>query len=340
VQLTPKERQRMTHTPEINLPAMEDYLQGQYHYQKAKDMGFRRGMERQHQAELDTAIGFYQRAVAEDPHYARAYLGMGEIWGVPATFPYPPYAMQQPAREAIAKALAIDPDMAEAYVALARMDLRAWRWEALEQEARHAIELNSNLASARKIYWSYLAAVGRMDEAREQAEREQALDPGTDAVAWIYYGERKFDRFIELKRNDIIRHAYGPMAHYDLGYGYWLAHMYKEAVDEWEEAMTGFGYDELAEDLRRGYAANGFKGAIREWAAGWERNSTGEGLPPDHLAYLYSMIGEQDRAFVLLEKAVETHSSGPAYFKADPTYDNLRTDPRFDQLMRRVGLLK
>ena len=246
--------------------------------------------------------------------------------------------MEQPAREAIQKALAIDPDMPEAYVALARIDFRAWKFAAVEQEAKRAIELNPNLASAHKIYWYYLLAMGRIDEAREEAEREQAVNPSSDAIAWIYYGERRFDRFIELKRNDIARHAFGPMAHYDLGYGYELAHMYKEAVEEWEEAMTGFGYDDLAEDLRHGYAANGFKGAMREWAAGWERGANREGIPPDHLAYIYAFAGEKDRAFALLEKAVEEHSSGPANYKADPTLDDLRPDPRLDRLIRRVGL--
>ncbi len=337
VQLTPQERQRLTRTPTINLRALEAYLQGEYHYQKARDMGSHRGMEKQHQAELDAAIGFYQDAVKEDPRYARAYLGMGEIWGVPATFPYPPFALQQPAREAIHKALAIEPDMAEAYVALARMDFRAWKFAAVEQEAKHAIELNPNLAAAHKIYGSYLLAVGRLDEAMEQAEREQALNPSSDAVAWVFYCERRFDRFIELKRNDIVRHAFGPMAHYDLGYGYELAHMYKEAAEEWQEAMTEFGYDDLAEDLRRGYAANGFKGAVLQWAAGWERPANREGIPTDHLGFLYAFAGEKDRAFALLEKAMEEHTSGPPAFKVDPTLDDLRSDPRFDQLIRRVG---
>ena len=337
VQLTPQERQRMTHTPAVNLRALEAYLQGEYHYQKAKDMAFHRGIKKQHQADLDAAIGFYQDAVREDPRYARAYLGMGEIWGVPASVPYPPFGLQQSAREAIHKALAIEPDMAEAYVALARIDLRAWKFAAVEQEAKRAVRLNPNLAATHNVYWAYLCAMGRMDEAMEEAERVQALNPSSDAVAWVFYVERHFDRFIELKRNDIARHAFGPMAHYDLGYGYGLAHMYKEAVEEWEEAMTEFGYDDLAEDLRRGYAANGFKAAMREWAAGWERPANREGIPPDHLAFIYAFAGEKDRAFGLLEKAIEEHSLAPPFFKTDPTLDDLRSDPRFDQLLRRIG---
>jgi len=339
VKLTPQERVRMARAQPINLRAMEDYLEGQYHYQRAKEMALHRGTEKHHQAELDQAIQFFQNAVQEDPRYARAYLAMGEIWGVPATFPHPPLAMEQAAREAIAKALAIDPDMSEAYVALARIDYRGWKWAALEQEARRAVELNPNLAAAHSVYSAYLLAVGRMDEAMEEAERVQALDPSDDAVAWVFYCERRFDRFIELKRNDVERHAFGPLAHWDLAFGYERAHMYKEAVEEWEEAMSGFGYEDLAEGLRRGYAAHGFKGAMREWAAGWEAIArTGEIVHPDWPAYIYSLLGDRDRAFAWLEKSMEMHTPDPPAFKVDPTLDDLRSDPRFDELIRRVGL--
>lgn len=339
VKLTPHQRQRMTHAQPINLRAMEDYLQGQYHYQKAKEMGFHRGIEKQHQAELDQAIELFQSAAREDPRYARAYLGMGEIWGVVATFPYPPPATEQPAREAIQKALAIDPNMAEAYVTLGWIDYRDWKWGELEQDARRAVELSPNLAPAHVLYSSYLLAVGRMEQAMEEAERVQALDPSSDRVAWVLYCERRFDRFIEWKRNDVARHAFGPMAHYDLGYGYERAHLYKEAVEEWEAAMAGFGYEDMAERLRRGYAREGFRGAMREWAAGWETaERAGEPVNPDLPGYIYAVLGERDHAFAWLEKTMELHTNQPPALKVDPTMDDLRPDPRFEQLLRRVGL--
>lgn len=338
VEVKPQEKLRMTRTRPINLNAVDAYLQGQYHYQKAKDMGFHFSKEKMHEAELNQAIAFFQQAVKEDPNYAPAYLGMGEIWGVPATFPYPPTSMAQPAREALKKALAIDPDLAEAYVDLGRIDLRFWNWSALGQEAKHAIELNPNLASAHDLYWVYLILTNRMDEAMEESERAKALEPGNDGVAWVFYCERRFDRFIELKRSDVERHAFGAMAHYDLGHGYERAHMYKEAVEEWEKAMSGFGYDDLEEDLRQGYGVGGFRGAVRAWAAGLETLSMqGEAVHPDLMAYLYAILGENDRAFSWLEKSMEMHSSGPSVFKIDPDVDDLRSDPRFADLIRRVG---
>jgi TolB-like protein/DNA-binding winged helix-turn-helix (wHTH) protein len=339
VEVKPQEKLRMTRGQPVNLKAIEAYLQGQYHYQNAKELGFHFDKEKMHEAELNQAVAFFQRAVTEDPNYAPAFVGMGEIWGVPATFPYPPTSMEQPAREALRKALAIDPDLAEAYVDLGRMDYRYWNWSALEQEAKHAVALKPNLAAAHYLYSAYLGAVGRIEEAMEEAERTQALDPGTDRVAWMFYCQRRFDRFIELKRSDIARHAFGPLDHFQLGYGYERAHMFKEAVDEWEAAMSGFSDDNLARALRHGYTKSGFTGAMRAWSAGLESIAKQGGtVHPDLLAYLYSILGEKDRAFAWLEKSMEMHTAQPPALKIDPTLDELRSDPRFEELLRRVGL--
>jgi len=339
VEVKPQERLRVAHPRPINLEAVEAFLQGRYHYQNALDMGAHRGAEKAREPELKLAISFFQRAVAADPNYAPAYVGIGEAWGVPATFPYPSRSQEQPAKEALRKALAIDPTLAQAHVDLGRIEFREWNWKAAEQEFKSAIELNPNLASARIYYTHYLDAMGRLDEGMEQAERAKALEPGSDQVAWQFYCRHQFDRFIEMKRGDIARHAFGGMAHFDLGHGYERAHMYKEAVEEWEEAMTIWGYDNLAENLRRGYGIGGFRGAVRGWVAGLEKLSKqGETVHPDLMAYLYSISGEKDRAFAWLEKSMEMHSSGPSFFKIDPDVDDLRSDPRFADLIRRVGL--
>ena len=103
--------------------------------------------------------------------------------------------------------------------------------------------------------------------------------------------------------------------------------------------MQGFGFADLAADLHRGYEAGGFTGAIRAWAAyrekaaSWRRTAY-----PEELAYLYSILGEKDRAFVWLEKAYQQKTHGMPFLKEDPTWDNIRNDPRFSDLERRVGL--
>jgi TolB-like protein/DNA-binding winged helix-turn-helix (wHTH) protein len=339
VKVTPQERLRMTQSRQLNLEAVEAYLQGRYHYQNAMDMGAHRGAAKLREPELKLAVSYFNRAIADDPNYAPAYVGLGESLGVPATFPYPPRSFAPSAKDALNKALTIDPTLAQAHVDLGKIEFREWNWKTAEQEFKRAIELNPNLASARISYTDYLRAMGRLDEALEQAERAKALEPGNDQVAWQFYCRHQFDRFIEMKRGDIARHAFGGMAHYDLGHGYERAHMFEKAIEEWEQAMRIWGYDDLAEDLRKGYGAGGFKGALRAWAAGLETlYKQGEVVHPDLMAYLYENLGDKDRAFAWLEKSIEMHSSGSLYFKVDPDVDDLRSDPRFAELMRRMDL--
>jgi TolB-like protein/DNA-binding winged helix-turn-helix (wHTH) protein len=338
VKLTPQEQAGFTRERPMNLKALEDYLQGRYHYEQAKSLHFHFGMGKTREAELNEAIGYLQQAVDEDPNYAAAYAEMGEVWATPEGWYTIPWR-EDKAREAIARALAIDPTLAEAHADLGRIELRNWHWAAAEQEFRRAIELNPNLSKAREFYSEYLDAVGRRDEGMRESERAQELDPSIDRMAWEFYVHRQFDRFIELKRVDIARHAFGPMAHFDLGFGYELAGKKKEAVEEWEEAMTEFGYTGLAADLRRGYAAGGFQGAMRAWAAGWEELTLrGEKVQPETPAYIYETIGDNDRALGWLEKAYQERSWTMPYLKIDPTWDRLRGDPRFAVLIRRTGL--
>lgn len=339
VKLTPQESVRMTHLRPINLKAVEHYLQGRYHYQNAMDMGAHRGATIMREQELSLAVSYFNRAIAEDPSYAPAYVGLGESLSVPTTLLHRARSFTPSAKDALNKALAIDPTLAQAHVDLGKIEFREWNWIPAEQEFKRAIELNPNLASARISYTDYLRAMGRLDDALGQAERAKALDPGNDQVAWQFYCRHQFDRFIELKRGDIARHAFGGMAHFDLGHGYERAHMYKDAVEEWEAAMTSWGYDSLAEDLRKGYGAGGFQGAVRAWATGLETlHKQGETVYPDLMAYLYVILGDKNRAFAWLEKSLEMHTSESLYLKVDPDVEDLRSDPRFATLMRRVGL--
>lgn len=336
VKLTPQEKVRLEQTRAINLEAVEAYLQGQYHNQRALGLGSHQGIIKTQEEEFEKAIGYFQRSVAEDPNYAPTYVAMAEVWTHPG---YPRTWKEPNAREAIRKALEIDPTVGEAHADLGRIEFIDWNWAAAGQEYKRAIELSPNLAKAHKYYSEYLNITGHFDECMKEAERAKALEPGDDQVGWTFYTRRQFDRFIEFKRNDIERHAFGPMAYYDLGFGYERNRQYPEAIKAWEEAMTGFGYDQLAQGLRRGYASGGFKGAMREWAAGAETlYKQGEVVYPGELAYIYGILGEKDRAFAWLEKSYEEHAPNMPFLQVDPTYDDLRSDPRYADLERRVGL--
>lgn len=339
VNVTPQEKLRMERPRPVNLAAMDAYLQGDYHYQKARKIGLYRGEKKEHETELNTAANYFQNSIAADPNYAPAYVRLAQLWAVTSTFPYPSRAMEGRAKEAIRKALTIDPGLAEAHLALAKIEFREWNWPVAEQEIKRAIELNPNFASAHRFYSDYFNSQGRLEESMEQAEWAKSLDPNDDGVAWVYYVRRDFKDFIDMKKGDVARHAFGPMAHYDLGFGYERAGQYKDAVEEWAIAMQGFGYDEEAEALRKAYTSGGFQSAVRAWVALLEnRARNGEMIVPSLPAYLYAISGDKDRAFAWLEKDLEQHTNNAPFLKIDPTWDDLRSDPRFEGLLKRVNI--
>ncbi len=336
VSLTPEEEQLLAHAQPVNLKAIEPYLRGRYHYQNSRNVMYHSGKPEGREEEAQTAIAEFRHAIAEDPNYAPAYVAMARTLvdkGILSA------AEDLSARETIRRALAIDPASAEAHLVLGRLNLFDWQWNAAGREYLRALELNPNLAEAHALYAEYLNIIGHPEEAFHQAELAKSLDPANGQLAWEFYVRRQFDRFIEMKRNDVASHFYGPITHYELGYGYERAGKYEQAIHEWQEAMASFGYEDLAEDLRRGYAAHGFKGAIRAWAAGLEGVAArGEVVYPEEPAYLYAILGDKDRAFAWLEKAFQQRTHGVPLLKLDPTWDDIRSDPRFTDLERRVGL--
>jgi len=336
VKLTPGEEQVLIHTRPVNLNAVQPYLRGRYHLANARGTLPNSASQLGREAQVQAAIAEFQRAIAEDPDYAPAYVAIASALVMKGDLSF---SDSRQAHEALEKALTIDPDSAEAHMFLGRLSLWEWKWDEMGREYQRAIELNPNLADAHGYYSEYFDMTGNLDQGLREAEIAKSLDPASDRIAWEFYGRRQFDRFIELKRNDIASHMFGPMAHYDLGYGYDRAGMHEAAIHEWEEAMAGFGFEDQAEAIRHGYAANGFKGAIREWAAALEKSTAiGQYVYPELPAYLYAVSGEKDRAFAWLERAYQQKTHGMPFLKADPTWDDIRSDPRFADLERRVGI--
>lgn len=329
VDLTSGKEQLPARAQPPNLQALEAYLQGRFHYQNSTQIGAKKEESR-------IAIEDFTRAISEDPDYAPAYVALARVRVERG--PLSPSANRE-TEEFLRKALAIDPSSADAHVVLGRLYLFSWRWEDCGREFRAAVDLNPNDAEAHARYSEYLGLTNRPEESLREAEIAKSLDPSNDRIAWEYYVRREFARFIELKGNDVASQLFGPMAHYDLGYGYERAGMHPDAIHEWEEAMAGFGHDDLAQALQRGYAADGFRGAIREWVAGLEKLAArGEPVYPEEPAYLYAVLGDNDRAFSWLEKSYQEKTHGMPFLRLDPTWDNIRSDPRFADLERRVGV--
>jgi TolB-like protein/DNA-binding winged helix-turn-helix (wHTH) protein/Tfp pilus assembly protein PilF len=335
--LTPEQEARLASVRPVNLKAFESYLQGKYHLTQAGDLQFSRQYGTQ-QTELALARGFFEKAISEDPAYARAYLGLAGIWEVDtANTEVEP----EREREALQKALQLDPALAEAHVALGDLELDGfWNWPNTEREYKRAIDLNPNLADAHAKYSMFLEDMGRFDEGMREYLRAEELDPGNYSPhPYPFFIRHQFDKAIEMDRNDIERHAFGFWPHWDLAEDYEATGMHDTAIREWEAALRMLGFEEMAKAMNRGFSAGGYKGALKEWVREMElARAQGVQIPSYSLVDAYVHLGDREHAFAWLEKAYEERDPSLPGMKVNPAWEDLHSDPRFQDLVRRVGL--
>jgi tetratricopeptide (TPR) repeat protein len=214
-----------------------------------------------------------------------------------------------------------------------------WNWSAAERELRRSINLNPSFAHAHAQYADYLDAMGRLDEGMREFQLVLSLDPGHEWVPNSYYRRKQYDRAIELYQNDIKRGIFGIYAHWDLGHGYEAAGRHDEAIREFAQMLRMLEYRDLADNMERVLARRGYKAAYREWGRAFERlDAKGLFVPPAFIAFVHGLSGENDRAFDFLEKAYKVRDGNLTDLNSDPIWDPIRADPRFRDLVRRVGL--
>ncbi len=245
------------------------------------------------------------------------------------------------AQAAAQKSLELDEGLAEAHYALANLKTYAWQWADAEAEYKRAIELNPNLALAHRWYASYLRIRGQHEQAVNEIKRARELDPlspGVNAtVGYLFFGARQYDQAIESLKKTLELDQNYPYAHLFLGFTYAAKGMYSEAIAAYQEAIK-LGLDTPSTQIHLG-AAYARAGNREKAQAILKRLQTSkEYVSPGELAMLYTAMGEREQAFSSLEKAYETHDLQLQYLGVSPEFDPLRADPRFQDLLRRVGL--
>ena len=319
-----QEKSRLKTRHAVNAKALEAYLQGQRHLQRYGS-GFG-------EAEAKTAISYFQQAVTEDASFAEPYVAMGVVYEglmLPQNETIP---LQ---RAAVEKALAIDPDLSEAHVVLGRVKFFfEWDFAGAEREFKWAIELNPNSAEAHAWLALYLETTGRTDEGRKEAQLAQRLDP-------LLYVKRldllssDADGGIGFLRNYIRLNPRDGFAHLDLAECYAKKGMEKEHISQLEQVAILFGFPNSARHVERAYRAAGYRAALRAWAV--ELVSSGVHRPA-MVAETYMQLGDKDAAFRWLERAYSERDGLLVHLESDPTWGPLRSDPRFADLVRRIGL--
>lgn len=298
-----------------------------------------RGRDYWSKNDIYRAAECFRQAIDKDPTFALAYSGLADSYSL-MDDRTPNEAMPQ-AKAAAMKALEIDNTLAEGHASLALVLFRyEWNFAAAEAELKRAIELNPNYATAHQLYGGFLLANGRPDEALIRYQRARELDPLSVVVArsmgTYFLFTRQYDRAIEQYHKTLAMdpnaavHGYLRFAYQELG-------KFDEAFQEGQKVLASRLSNEQIEQLRQAYAASGYKEMRTLEVKLIKEQSRRQSASPSELARLCASIGQIDEAFEWLNKAHAARADAMIWIKVDPRYDNLRSDPRFSGLLKRVG---
>ena len=288
-------------------------------------------------------MDYFQRSIAIDPSYARAYAGLADTFALMSSWSYVPQDEAIPkARAAALRALQLDDGLAEAHTSLALIaENYDYDWQTAEKEYRRAIQLDPQYATAHQWYAEYLSFQGHFPEALEESERARQIDPlsliiATDHAAILYFA-RQYDRAIEQFREVLAMEPNFGRAHMVV-YAYVEKGMFPEALAEtakWRRS-DGSPVWELEAYV---YGRWGKQQQMERALAQWKRGSPDSAaLSRFVLLQVYVATGRKEDALAFIEKSYREHSNLVTTLKVEPALDPLRGDPRFQELLRRVGL--
>jgi DNA-binding winged helix-turn-helix (wHTH) protein/TolB-like protein/Tfp pilus assembly protein PilF len=333
LKLTREEKGRLAKHSTENMEAYQFYMTGRYHLNRLTDDGFWKGRD------------YFQKAIEKDPNYALAYAGLADAYNRLSGFnAMPPNDGYPKATAASRKALEIDDNLAEAHTSLATVKFfYDWDWSGAEQEFRRSIELNPSYSDAHQSFSYYLSAMGRGDEALAEMRRAQELDPlSLEKIAGIgemLYFQRQYDQAIEQYQKTLEMDPNSGFAHWAIGNAYVHKGMYAEAIAEYQKAipLSGDSPDEPAM-LAYAYALSGKRQEAQQIIDELKTRAKRNYISPTIIAVIYGALGDNERAFEWLEKAYEAHDFLLVFLKAEPMFDPLRSDPRYNELQQRVKL--
>jgi len=316
----------------ITPKALDLYLQGSYYVTKGEGSA--------NDDDKKKAAEYFQQVIDIEPGFVPAYIGLANAHDLRMLGSSEDVAVQRKAAE---KALALDPNSSEALEILASLRWFDFEWSGAEQQFRQAIRLNPSNASAHDYLGTLLGATGHLDEALREGMLAQELDPNANHLSVILCMRGEYDDAIVMLREMAKSHPEDGLTHYDLYRALAQKGAYEEAVEELAKTMDLFG-SEFGSKLRHAFATSGYSGAMRKFAEELEGLQTAHrGFFPENLAVAYAALGDKDRAFYWLGQAYEhremvSHDFGLTILKVDPLLASLRSDSRFRDLLRRVGL--
>jgi len=331
--LSGEEQKQLKKRDTSNPEAYQFYLRGRYYWNKRTVENLRKAMEQ------------FQQAADKDPNYALAYVGLADCYSLLEEYAGSPASETYPKAKAFAqRALQLDDSLAEAHASLAFVYYYSWQWEQAEQGFKHAIELNPNYPSAHQWYGNFLRDRGRVDQALTEAKRAQELDPLSlvigQNVAQLYLFRDDVNSAIEQCNRVLELDPNYPRGHEVLGWAYLKQGHYPEAIAELRKAVEISSRKDrrTLSSLGCGYALSGQRAealeVLKELEGKYQRH---EAVGRD-VGAVYAGLGDKDQAFAWLEKDFQTRSGLLMRIRWEFAFESLRSDPRFADLLRRMGL--
>ena len=331
--VTGEERSRLIAARPVSPEVYESYLKGLYVYRNKTSS--RVGVEE--------SIGYFENAIAMDPTYAPAYVALANAYAFLSTVTIGGSPAERlKAMTAVRKALELDPNLSEAHVVLAGLQTAQWHWTEAEAEYKRGLELNPNDAGAYGGLAEWLLIQGRLAEAVARAQKARELDPSPDAggdLGWILFHARRYDEAIREYRTALAIEPDNANMLWRLGLALSFKHQSQEAIAVLERAVSLS--DRAPGNLGVLAVVYGQAGrredALRVLAELKKREKTGY-VPAGAFVLTYSGLADREQTLIWLEQAYKEQSFIMLFLKVHPIFDSLRDDPRFKDLLRRVGL--
>jgi eukaryotic-like serine/threonine-protein kinase len=333
LRLTRAEKKRLARHHTEDAEAYRLYLKGRHHWNRWTEEGFYK------------AIDHFQQAIEKDPYYALAYSGVAETYVLLGWNSYlPPKEAFPKARAAAMKALQLDPALGEAHTPLAAaLWLHDWQWEVADREFKRSLELNPTYPTGNHWNAEYVMTMGRHGEAIGKMKSSQELDPLSliihGALGWAFYHSRRYDEAIEQLQRTVEMDPNYPVTHWILGLVHRKAGRYDLAIAEGEKAVSLSGGSLLMRAaLAHTYGEAGRTDEARQMLDDLTKLARDKYVAPHFFAGIYLGLGETQRAMECLENAYEERCHWLIYLHMDPSMDRLQDNPRFQNLLQRVGL--
>jgi TolB-like protein/DNA-binding winged helix-turn-helix (wHTH) protein/tetratricopeptide (TPR) repeat protein len=333
VTVTEKEQAALQNSKPVNPVAYEAYLKGRYFINKRTGDG------------LKTAIEYFSNAIERDRTYAAGYSGLADAYALSGDWKYGVLSPQEAfakAKAAATKALALDDNLAEAHASLAfALDLYGWDWETAETEYQRAIKLDPSYAPAHQWYSWHLMMMGRHSAGILELKKAEGLDPLSLIIsadmADALCVARRYDEAVQKSRKILEMDPNFAVAHYELGQALVQKHVYEKAIVEFRKAIELSGHSGAFDSyLGYAYAVSGQKEEAIKIVDGLEARHDQNPSADADIALIYVGLGDRDQAMTALNKAYEGRFKASILLR--PAFDPLRSDARFQDLLRRIGL--